>query len=128
MEDAIKLRIKTLDGREHAVEIERRSTITELKEKIESLTGVAQGSQRIIFQGRILTDDLTIGTSGLENNSAVHLVERIPPVSSDSSAQGSYSEIDANRDEKNGFLNSSHKQRKMRSIRAKMRVNGGPVT
>ena len=125
MEDAIKLRIKTLDGREHSVEIERRSTIIELKEKIESLTGVAQGSQRIIFQGRILTDDLTIGTSGLENNSAVHLVERIPPVSSDN-AQGSYSEITRNSG-KIGFLNS-HKQQKMRNIQAKMQVNDGPVT
>ena len=86
MEDSILLKIKTLDGREHMIDVCRSLTILDLKTKIESSIGVAQNAQRIIFQGRMLTDDLTVATAGLENNSVVHLVERPPPMNSDQSS------------------------------------------
>ena len=35
----------------------------------------------------MLTDDLTLSTAGLENNSVVHLVERAPPVTTTSTNQ-----------------------------------------
>ena len=82
MEGSINLRIKTLDGREHVIELSRDSSICDLKNKIERNIGVARDLQRIIFQGRCLTDDLTVATAGIENNSVVHLVERAPPPTS----------------------------------------------
>ena len=81
MENEITIRIKTLNGREEQVNVGRGQSVADLKCKIETLTSMPANQQRIIFQGRCLTDDMTITSAGLDNHSVIHVVERPPPSS-----------------------------------------------
>ena len=63
----ISVRVKTLDGAEHVISISRTSPISRLKSLIEEKTGIPPGGQRIIFQGRMLTDELALNSAGVKD-------------------------------------------------------------
>ena len=42
--------------------------------------------QRLIFQGRMLNDEITLSTAGINDNAVLHCVERAPPQPSNSSS------------------------------------------
>jgi len=97
MENEITIRIKTLNGHEEAVPIGRSATVGELKGAIETRTQMPPSQQRIIFQGRCLTDDMTCASAGLDNHSVVHVVERPPPSATTTQQQSSPAQPESER-------------------------------
>ena len=77
--DQINVRVKTLDGAEHLIELNRASSVSQLKSLIEEKTGIPPSGQRVIFQGRMLSDEISLNTAGVKDESVVHCVERAPP-------------------------------------------------
>ena len=63
------------------------------------------------YQGRMLTDDLTLSTAGLENNSVVHLVERAPPTQPETSQNDSESANNESSENENSRRNSRNRIR-----------------
>ncbi|ELR11951.1 ubiquitin domain containing protein [Acanthamoeba castellanii str. Neff] len=72
--EMFRVNVKTLDGKVHPVEVAATTTISEFKAKISTQTNVAPTAQRLIFQGKVLKDDQTVGSAGL----TIHMVERPP--------------------------------------------------
>jgi hypothetical protein len=75
----INIRVKTLDGAEHTINLPRTSSINTLKSLVEAKTGILPAGQRIIYQGRMLNDDMVLNSVGINDQSVVHCVERAPP-------------------------------------------------
>ena len=77
--ELVDIRVKTLDGAEHVISLPQTSPVSRLKSAIEEKTGIPPSGQRIIFQGRMLSDEITLNTAGVRDQSVVHCVERAPP-------------------------------------------------
>jgi len=85
-EEAFRVSVKTLDGKIHHVEVTSevlspsnlfpfrsthvlflsQTTIAEFKAKIQNITNVSASLQRLIFQGKVLKDEQTVGSYGIE--------------------------------------------------------------
>jgi len=92
----ISVRVKTLDGAEHVISISRTSPISRLKTLIEEKTGIPPGGQRIIFQGRMLTDELALNSAGVKDQSVIHCVERAPPAGPGQSSPAAAGNVSGN--------------------------------
>jgi len=64
----MKISIKTLRNEVWAINVEREETILSLKQRLEPLTGDDPVWQKIIFSGRILQNEITIGATGATEN------------------------------------------------------------
>lgn len=69
------IRVKTLDGQTNEVTLVDTSTVLQLKELIEKKTQIATNRQKIIYRGRVLTDNLLLKDQADINGSAVHVVD-----------------------------------------------------
>jgi hypothetical protein len=73
------LTVKTLDGSNHKFEeINPDNTVRELKEQISERVGIPADRQRLIFCGRVLSDEKKVSEYQVEGR-VVHLVARAPP-------------------------------------------------
>ncbi|MBW0506082.1 hypothetical protein O181_045797 [Austropuccinia psidii MF-1] len=70
----MQINVKTLTGKEIALEVESDYQISAVKEKIEEKEGIPPSQQRLIFGGKQLADDKTLKELGIENSSTLHLV------------------------------------------------------
>jgi len=77
-EEAFRVSVKTLDGKIHHVEVTSETTIAEFKAKIQNITNVSASLQRLIFQGKVLKDEQTVGSYGIRAGLTLHMVERPP--------------------------------------------------
>ncbi|XP_045509493.1 uncharacterized protein LOC123705000 isoform X2 [Colias croceus] len=77
MADMMHFTIKTLDSRDHPMEVHKHSTVLELKQKIRELMGVEVDMQRLIFCGRVLQDEKRVADYKVAGK-VVHMVERAP--------------------------------------------------
>ena len=71
----LTIRVKTLDGQTNEVKLEDTSTVLQLKEIVEQKTQIATNRQKIIYRGRVLTDNLLLKDQADINGSAVHVVD-----------------------------------------------------
>ena len=69
--------IKTLQGKSITLSIADEDTIESVKQKIFEKEGIPIDQQRLVFNGKQLEDNQTIGSYGLEDSSSVHLVLRL---------------------------------------------------
>ena len=77
-ETGIHLFIKTLTGKTMTIVIQPTDTVLELKKKIEEKEGLQISHQCLICGGKALGDELTIHNCGVQNQSVLHLVLRLP--------------------------------------------------
>ncbi|KAJ2587936.1 UV excision repair protein rad23, partial [Coemansia sp. RSA 1797] len=57
----MNIKLKTLQQKEFQVEVESADSIKTVKEKVEKSQGFPATTQKLIFSGKILSDDQTIG-------------------------------------------------------------------
>lgn len=69
--------IKNLSGKEYNVPFNSSMTVEELKTKIYEITTFPQQTQRIIYIGRVLEDDRTLGEYKILSTSVVFLVLKL---------------------------------------------------
>ena len=69
--------VRTLTGKIYEIEADTSETIATLKEKICNRTDTKVHAQRIVFSGRELKDECTIGECGISEGSLIHLVMRL---------------------------------------------------
>jgi hypothetical protein len=72
----IKLKIKTIDSLVTEVIINTEEKILSLKERLEKTLKISSIRQRMIFQGRILTDTSKISECKLQDGHVIHLIEQ----------------------------------------------------
>jgi ubiquitin-like protein Nedd8 len=57
----MKINVQTLTGTKHTFNVEPEEKIQLLKQKMNEKTGIDEKQQRLVFDGKILSDDKTIG-------------------------------------------------------------------
>ena len=69
------VKVKTVTNRDLEITtVEGSNTIAQLKEAIEASEGIPLAQQKLIFNGRPLTDEQTIEACGIQAGSTVHMV------------------------------------------------------
>ena len=73
---AFTLHLKTLDNATRAVSVRPSMRISELKLLAHPLTDLPPARQRLLFRGRELQDDQTVGAYRIEDQDVVHVIAR----------------------------------------------------
>jgi hypothetical protein len=69
--------MKTLHGQEIPIDVERKDTILEVKERVEKTTGIPVEKQAMLFQGKSLENENNLPDYGIrKEGSIMHLVIR----------------------------------------------------
>lgn len=68
------LKVLTLSGEEHEIEVQPSETVVQIKEKLEERDGIPVVQQRLIFQGKQLNDEKTIKSYKMQAGTVLHLV------------------------------------------------------
>ncbi|GJN91347.1 hypothetical protein Rhopal_004368-T1 [Rhodotorula paludigena] len=62
----VRIQFKTLQQKQFFIEAEPSETVADLKKKIETEQGFAVANQKIIFSGKVLPDDKTVGDANFK--------------------------------------------------------------
>jgi ubiquitin len=69
--------VKTLDGKTMTLEVGADDSIQNIKKKIQAKQFIPEDQQRLVFSGKELTDDQTLGDYNIADESTLHLVIRM---------------------------------------------------
>lgn len=75
-EQNIELKIKLMEGADLMVNVKLSDSVHSLKEKIQAMSSTPIEQQRVIFRGRILENESTLGECNLEDQDTVFLVKQ----------------------------------------------------
>ncbi|XP_076927774.1 ubiquitin domain-containing protein DSK2a-like isoform X3 [Bidens hawaiensis] len=84
--DLINLNIRCSNGNKFSVQATLRSTIADFKDLLAHNCDVPANQQRLIYKGRILKDDQTLDTYGLQADHTIHMVRGSAPAAAPPSA------------------------------------------
>eukprot|EP00515_Schizochytrium_aggregatum_P018214 CAMPEP_0202096618 /NCGR_PEP_ID=MMETSP0965-20130614/730_1 /ASSEMBLY_ACC=CAM_ASM_000507 /TAXON_ID=4773 /ORGANISM="Schizochytrium aggregatum, Strain ATCC28209" /LENGTH=114 /DNA_ID=CAMNT_0048664965 /DNA_START=57 /DNA_END=398 /DNA_ORIENTATION=+ len=83
----MKLSVKPVKGAQFEIEAEPSSTVPEAKEKIAASQGWAASALKLIYKGKILADDKTLGDYGVDGSGfLVVMVQKVKAAAPASSA------------------------------------------
>ena len=74
----ITLFVKTLTGKTIALTVNPMDSVEDLKKQIEEKEGIQIATQCLVAAGRQLSNDTPISICGLQNQSVLHLILRVP--------------------------------------------------
>uniref|UniRef100_A0A7S2W921 Ubiquitin-like domain-containing protein n=1 Tax=Mucochytrium quahogii TaxID=96639 RepID=A0A7S2W921_9STRA len=74
--DAITVKVKSSDEKNHNVRISASSTVTDLKTILAGLTQIPVQRQRLICLGKLLVNEKTLKESGVKDGNFIHLVAK----------------------------------------------------
>lgn len=69
--------VKTLTGKSIVVDLNPNMTIGQVKQHVEQLENIPVDQQRLIYQGKQLEDDHTLGDYNITDEATIHLVLRL---------------------------------------------------
>ena len=69
--------IRTLTGHNFSVEYDESDTIAVVKNKIQAKEGIAPDNQRLIFDGKQLSNNATLSSLGIKSGDTIHLLLRL---------------------------------------------------
>mmetsp|Transcript_83 Transcript_83/g.238 ORF Transcript_83/g.238 Transcript_83/m.238 type:complete len:80 (-) Transcript_83:24-263(-) len=70
----MEIKIKTLTGKELAIDVEPDDKIERIKERVNEREGIPPPQQRLIFGGKQMQDDKTVREYGIDAGTVLHLV------------------------------------------------------
>ncbi|PAV21444.1 ubiquitin [Pyrrhoderma noxium] len=70
----MRIKVKTLTGKEIELEIDPQDQVSRIKEKVEEQSGVPPQQQRLIYSGRQMLDEKTAEEAGVNPGDVLHLV------------------------------------------------------
>ena len=70
----MQIKVRTLTGKEIPIEVQETDRIYRIKELLEEKEGIPPVQQRLIYQGKQISDDDTILSARLEPGTQLHLV------------------------------------------------------
>ncbi|CAK8540091.1 unnamed protein product [Lathyrus sativus] len=77
--DGVKINIRCSNGSKFFVHVSLESTVRSFKDVVAQNCDISADQQRLIYKGRILKDDQTLQSYGLEADHTVHLVRGFTP-------------------------------------------------
>lgn len=117
----MNVHVKTLQSSSNESEVTVRvpptASVQQLKEAIETATGVNVPMQRVIYRGRVLSNEQSLSSWGLAHNHTVHMVQR---------QQQPYHR-DREHANSDGNNNASHREHLFRSLERSIGSSGGGI-
>nr|XP_017247787.1 PREDICTED: ubiquitin domain-containing protein DSK2a-like isoform X1 [Daucus carota subsp. sativus] len=88
-DDAVSINVRCSNGSKFSVRASVGSTVSQFKQVVAENCDVPAVRQRLIYKGRILKDDQTLDSYGLQADHTVHMVRGSPPIASPPGAAAS---------------------------------------
>ncbi|KAK9062079.1 hypothetical protein SSX86_019264 [Deinandra increscens subsp. villosa] len=80
--DSVSINVRCSNGTKFSVQASLESSVESFKSVLEQNCDIPAGQQRLIYKGRILKDDQTLKSYGMEAEHTVHLIRGFVPATS----------------------------------------------
>ncbi|KAL7637136.1 UNVERIFIED_CONTAM: hypothetical protein RMT77_011848 [Armadillidium vulgare] len=70
----MKIYVKMLQGAEKLYEVNSHTTGAELKQKVAKDLNIDESSQRLVFKGKPVSDEIVLSSIGIGENARIHLM------------------------------------------------------